>query len=322
MTEGGGGSPVDRLRAILARIADLPAVRGLRTVLDTYGRAGGGLLAGGLAFGTVFALVPITLLVVGISGFFVADPAVRATVLSGLAARVPALREFIELALLRLSEGAAGLSIVGLVGLAWTSSQFYGQLDTAFARIFRKAPPRGMVERTARGLIAVAAATGAFTLLVTVAILATNELPGVTDVNSLGPLLRIGTPVVATLAIVGLLGVVYRFVPNRRIAWSLVWLPAVSAGIGLALLSGLFVFLAPFLASERFFGPFVPIFASLAWLNWSFQIVLIGAAWVRERALVLDGRVGDGPAEGAPRENHGRREADPRQDAGSATVAR
>ena len=44
--------------AILERFLDRPRVSFVRAVLDTYGRAAGGLLANGLAFSALFAVDP------------------------------------------------------------------------------------------------------------------------------------------------------------------------------------------------------------------------------------------------------------------------
>ena len=55
---------------------------------------------------------------------------------------------------------------VGLVGLVWTVSQFYGTLDIAFARIFTDRPERDVFRRTARGLVSVAGLVGVIVALI------------------------------------------------------------------------------------------------------------------------------------------------------------
>ena len=45
------------------------AIAYIVAVLDTYGRATGGLLANGLAFAALFTAVPIMLLTLGLTGF-------------------------------------------------------------------------------------------------------------------------------------------------------------------------------------------------------------------------------------------------------------
>ena len=50
-------------------------------------------------------------------------------------------------------------------------------------------------------------------------------------------------------------------------------------------LSTLYVALAPHLVSPVLFGPFVTVFATLVWLSWSFQVLLLGGAWVHVRVV-------------------------------------
>src|SRR5215813_13922532 len=96
--------------AILSRFLDAPRIVEVRAVLDTYGRAAGGLLANGLAFSTLFAAIPTLVLI----------------------AAFPPLEDLVDSALDALSRGAAAASLFGVIGLVWTVSQLYGALDVAF----------------------------------------------------------------------------------------------------------------------------------------------------------------------------------------------
>ena len=59
--------------AILERFLERPRVAFVRAVLDTYGRAAGGLLANGLAFAALFATIPIALVTLGLAGVLVGE---------------------------------------------------------------------------------------------------------------------------------------------------------------------------------------------------------------------------------------------------------
>ena len=48
------------LRSIAERVLALPLVRYVLAVLDTYGKAPGGILANGLAFAALFSALPTT----------------------------------------------------------------------------------------------------------------------------------------------------------------------------------------------------------------------------------------------------------------------
>src|SRR5688572_19325186 len=152
--------------AILERFLDRPRVALLRSVLDVYGRAPGGLLANGLAFAALFAAFPVALVTLGVAGWIVDDPTVQARLARAIGELLPPLEDIVNQALLALSDGAAVTSIVGLVGLVWTVSQFYVTLDIAFARVFTERQERNVFLRTARGFVSVAGLVGVIVALI------------------------------------------------------------------------------------------------------------------------------------------------------------
>ena len=85
--------------AILARFLDEPRVARVRAVLDTYGRAAGGLLANGLAFSALFAAIPTISSCSVWRARWPNDPAVRQTIGDALIAAFPPLEELIDAAL-------------------------------------------------------------------------------------------------------------------------------------------------------------------------------------------------------------------------------
>ena len=151
---------------ILEKVLDEPRVAEVRRVLDVYGRAPGGLLANGLAFSALFAVVPIALVTLGVAGLLVDNPAVQEQLAQALGAVVPPLAELIDQALVAMAQGAAITSIIGVLGLIWTVSQFYVTIDVAFARIFTDRPERDVLRRTARGFVWVAGLVGVVVALI------------------------------------------------------------------------------------------------------------------------------------------------------------
>jgi YihY family inner membrane protein len=271
--------------AILERVLDRPRVAELRAVLEVYGRAPGGLLANGLAFAALFAAFPIALVTLGVTGLLVDDPAVQAQLARAISAVVPPLQDLVDAALLALSDGAAITSVVGVVGLVWTVSQFYVTLDVAFARIFADRQERNVFRRAARGFVWVAGLVGIVAALIvgsSLAAMAEAFLPASSSaLTGLGRILSL--PVVTTIG-VAVVAVVYRVVPPQAPAWRTIWLPALAAGLGIVALSQLFLFVAPRLISAALLaGSLATAFIALGWLSFTFQALLLGAAWVRVR---------------------------------------
>ena len=79
------------VRSIAERVLALPLVRFVMAVLDTYGKAPGGILANGLAFAALFSALPTTLLLLGIGGLVAQDPAFQAKLATALAEAFPPL---------------------------------------------------------------------------------------------------------------------------------------------------------------------------------------------------------------------------------------
>ena len=272
--------------AVVERLLRRPLVIEVQKVLDTYGKGPGGLLANGLAFSTLFATFPIALLILGVAGLFATDPDAQQRIADALKELFPPLSELVDSALAAVSAGAAAASILGLIGVLWTVSQFYATLDVAFARIFDDRPGRDMVGRTLRGvllvvgIIAVVVAlfiVGALSALFRTILpdeLATLEFAG--DIIASWPFLLV-------LGIVTV-GGLYRLVPAGTPKWQAIWLPAVLVGVAVVVLSQVFLRLVPLLVgAAAVAGSLASAFIALAWLSFSFQALLYGAAWVRVR---------------------------------------
>ncbi|HTK46136.1 MAG TPA: YihY/virulence factor BrkB family protein [Patescibacteria group bacterium] len=275
------------MRRWLAGVLDKPAVAALRRVLDRYGAAGGGLLAGGLAYAALFAIVPAVLLLAGVTGLFVADPIERERFIEVLAGVLPPLRDLIHVVVDEAARDAGSVSIIGAIVLVWGTSRFAVAFQDAIARIMGGDRDRGLLARNLGALVAVAlliAAIVASTLLSGVlAFLEAAAAAGVLRAFSGAISFALGLlPVLATVAAMIL---VYRIVPSPAPPWRAVFLPGIAAGLALTLVARVFAFIAPrLIGAAALLGTLATAFAALAWLALSFQAILLGAAWVRDRA--------------------------------------
>jgi len=95
---------------------------------------------------------------------------------------------------------------------------------------------------------------------------------------------RFAAPLITLAAMVLVVLAVYKLVPTappslRAASW-----PAIVAGVAIGLLTNLFSVLAPLLIGGLSgFGVIATVFGALVWLNLSYQILLLGAAWARLR---------------------------------------
>jgi membrane protein len=304
------------IRSFLGRVLERPRVVAARAVFDVYGRAAGGLLANGLAFSALFAAIPTTLLVLGLAGWAASgDPAIQQQVIDALSTAFPPLAELIRGSVDAMSDGAVLTSLIGVIGLLWTVSQLFGAIDTAFARIFSDVAERDLVRRTVLGFGGVAI-LGAVVVGIAAGLGALAALDVLSDESSLanGTVGVLTWPPVLALGACFAVAIGYRRLPPRPPTWRALLIPSVAVGMILVVLSQAFSVLVPRLVGvAELAGPLASGFAALAWLSFSFQAFLLGAAWVRvrdERGTPMDEdrSVGSAGLEGAaPAAEAGRR---------------
>jgi membrane protein len=274
------------VRGGLERALDRPAVVVLRRVLDRYGAAGGGLLAGGLAYAALFAIVPAVLLLAGVVGLFVGDPIDRARFVEVLGSVLPPLHELVQVVLDEAARSAGPVSLIGAIVLLWGTSRFAVAFQDAIARVMGGNRERGLLARNLGALLAVAlmiAAIVASTLLSGVlAFLEAAASEGVLRV--VGDAISIALGLLPILVTMGAMILVYRIVPTPGPPWRTVVVPGIAVGLALTVVARVFAYLAPrLIGSAALLGTLATAFAALAWLALSFQAILLGAAWVRER---------------------------------------
>lgn len=267
-------------------ILELSTVALFLRVLDRFNSASGGLLAGGLAYAALFAIVPGVLLLAGVVGLVYADPVARAEVVNVLVGVLPPMRDLIQAVLDEAARDAAPVSIVGAVILIWGSSRFAVAFQGAIARVMGGDKPRGILSTNLAAfgavIFLVAAIPASALLAAVVAFLEAGDALGVLQLAGAAISIVLGVlPIVAT---VGAMVFVYRFVPQPRPPWRAAILPGITVGLVLTVVARLFAFLAPrLIGAAALLGTLATVFAALAWLALSFQAILLGAAWVRER---------------------------------------
>jgi membrane protein len=276
-----------RLEPIALRLLGDRRVIRARAVMDRFGRVGGGLLAAGIAFNALFALIPLAIFASGIVGILVSDPASQEAITDFLAGLAPPLAGFLDQAIGGLANASTSLTIIGLIGAAWGATRLYASVELGIQAMFTGVKARSIVAKTIRRAVfifVIAALIAVLIIVVTFGSIvagAVSATPGViTLVQSIG--LFVAPYGLGALAMF----VVYLVVPPVRPSRSALLPPSIAAGISIVAISQVFGIVAPRLVGANpFYGTLGTVFVALAWLNLIASILLIGAAWVRVRML-------------------------------------
>ncbi|MFN8621193.1 MAG: YhjD/YihY/BrkB family envelope integrity protein [Chloroflexota bacterium] len=274
----GAGRLARELRAVALRH---PATRQATGVHAIYRSAGGGLLASGLSYSALFALVP-TLALVAVGLFLLVDDrTLRDDALRVAVDAFPALKDVAAPAIDGAIRHAALGSVVALIGFAWAASGMYLNLTRAMEQFF---PGERVSSALARALgvvlvvLLIVGVLGAVTVAGFVTVVA-----GALSVDA--ELLLALASLAITLAIASALSYgCYRLLPAAPPTAAAAWLPALLVGLAIGLLTLCYGLLSPWLVSGyQAFGVMASVFVALVWLRLVFIAITYGAAMARFR---------------------------------------
>jgi len=290
-TDVRGREELGRGRSLAGRlfgwILDLPPIRRPRQIAGVYSRAGGSLLAEGLAYSALFAGLTGLLFCVGVLGYLIPSEADRQRLLDFFNGQLAPLAPVAKNGFDSVAAHAGTFSLIGLAGMLWGVSHFYGALDEAIARIFSRAPARGFLDRLLRSVVSALLLIGGLVSGIAIYIIQVAVTGGISagpDGDAGRTLADVAFPLLTAVVVVTAVGVMYRVVPNTDVPVPVLWLPALIAGLVLTCLTELLVYIAPILTGAlSVFGGVAAVFVALAWLHLAFQVVLVGASWTSVR---------------------------------------
>jgi membrane protein len=245
-----------------------------------------------IAYYTTFSLAPVLLLLIAIAGFFFGEEAVRGAILGelgGLMGRdgATALEEMVQSA----SDTGSGIAAttISVILLVIAATTMLAELQDALNVIWN-APPQNisgwwsLIRARLLSLALIGAI--AFLLLVSLAVSAALTAFGKYVAGpEVSTLLEALNFFVSFLVLTGLFALVYKILPDRRLAWRDV---GVGAAVTAALftvgkfLIGLYLGTSDLASSYGAAGAFILV---LVWVYYSAQIFLLGAEFTKVYAL-------------------------------------
>jgi len=249
-------------------------------------------LAAALAYYTVFSLTPLLLIVIAVAGWIFGEDAAQGEIVNQLQGILGAEgARTIELAIQNTHQAGANsgaiASYISIAILIFGATGMFVQLQDALNTIWNVEPKpgRGVIQFITKRILSFAMILGVAFLLLLFLLLSTI----LTAVTSYFSDLIIGfdlllklLDLVLSLGITTLLfALIYKFLPDVKIAWSDVW---IGAGIT-ALLFSIGKWLIGWYLGQSSFGSTYGAGGSLvilvAWANYSAQIIFLGAEFTQ-----------------------------------------
>ena len=131
-----------------------------RLVLDRFDVTGGGLLAAGIAFNALFAIIPLAIFASGVIGILVKDPTSQEAITHFLTGLAPPLASFLDTAIGDLANASTSLTIIGLIGAAWGTTRLYASVELGIQAMFTGVKARSLVAKTLRRAVFIVVIAG------------------------------------------------------------------------------------------------------------------------------------------------------------------
>lgn len=257
-------------------------------------------MAGAITFNVLVAVVPLTLLVVGLAGFLLAarvpDPASHlvAAVARGLP-EVEGGRALLvqgEAVVRQILEERGGLSLVGFLGFLWISTRLVATLRTVVRRIFgfRKARPflRGKLFDALTVLVGggLFLANLGITFLVEVLQRKGAGFLG-WNADDLSFFQNLAAKAVALFSIWALFLLLYRYLPPRRVPWRTALLAASVAAVAFEGLKIAFAWMVTSIVDYRStYGPLAAAAVLFFWIYYSAVVFILAGEVAQVRAAL------------------------------------
>lgn len=258
------------MKRLLERVRDSWPGRFAKAYGDS--RAGG--YAAGLAFNAFMSMFPLILGLLSIVGLIVHDQATEGRLESVVVGVFPpdAHSQLLE-AFRGVKHNAGLVGLVSIVGLVWGGTSFFSSLEFALTQMFGTRQ-RNLVRQRAMGGVMMVVFLAAL-LVAAGANAAAGAAPPIGSVVGF---------VVGAAVLVGLLTLIYRFVPNRSFPIGDVLPGALLAGVLVEVLSLGFPIYARVAHGFNTYGQQFALFFLLGtWLYLLSQLLLLGAVFNRMR---------------------------------------
>jgi membrane protein len=261
-----------------------------RLLWKKFGEDDALFIAGAIAWGVLFALVPLIALGIGLTGFVLsARFEDSSSAVLALFTRVlpegqagAEMAELLEQLVGEVMVSRTGLTVAGSVIFLWFASRLSGSLRSALYTVFEVGVKRGVVVGKLFDLVAVAIGVVLVTVNMGVTVLVTTAVElGVRVLGWGGPTLsvtqRLLGAAIAFASIWTLFVIVYRYLPLRRTPWKTTLVAATFAALAHEALKLGFSWYATEIANYTSpLGNLATIVVLLLWIYYGALVFILG----------------------------------------------
>ena len=251
-----------------------------RVALTDFARNNCPYVAAGIAYWTLFSLFPLALAGISILGFMYSNPEEQGRLVEGIVKLIPVSVGYLAGLVEEVARARGALGGLAIVGLLWSGTAVFSAVRKGINHAWHTGqPPYFLLERAMDLVMLLGVAVLAFIAVIfTTNVLGLSTLARSPDWLVGGMVGKVLFEIVALAVTFGVFLLLYRYVPNTRVAWRDTWLGAL---MGAVIFQGVRIgfawFVANFSSFNLVYGSLGAIMAVLVWAYLSSMALMWGA---------------------------------------------
>jgi len=257
-------------------------------------------LGAALAYYAIFSLAPLLIIAVSISGFIFGREAATGQIVGQIQGLVgPDTAIAIQTMIEKSNQPAANIlaTLIGIVALLFGASGVFGELQQSLNLIWdiQPKPDRGVLAAVKDKFFSFSMVLGTgFLLLVSLAISAvlaalSNVVMGL--MPGLEVIAQVVNFLISMVVITGLFALIFKYVPDAKIAWTDVWVGASVTALLFTIGKALIGVYIGYSSLSSTYGAAASLAVILLWVYYSAQILFFGAEFTQVYANTYGSRI-------------------------------
>ena len=259
------------IKKLWNRLLEIRLIAFMVRVVDNMGSDGAVDLAAGISYYVILSLFPLLLGVTALLSFFLPYAVVQEAISSFLITNVPGLEEILRPNIDSVIRLRGLWSVIGVLGFFWSGSAVFSIVNRTINRAWEESHPRKIGIRKLRDLAMSISTTLFLVVSMAGAAILSFVSPGSAFIQ------RIASSLIAISLLFAVFTIIYKWVPNTRTRWRLVWPGALLAAVFFELVRILLsLYFSTFPNTQLMYSSVGSIVALLIWAYLSALIVIVG----------------------------------------------
>ena len=252
----------------------------IHLTLRDFSRSNGPNVAAGIAYFALLSIFPLMLATMAISGFFFTDEAEQLKIVDAIRKLVPVSSDFLSQTIEGVVNSRGTVSLIAALGLLWSGLTVFAAVRKGINHAWGIGKPPNLLKERLIDLSMMMglALAGSVIFILSATLFQLPEIGRWLSVVGGGTLGKVVVSLISLFVSFVVLLLMYKYVPNRKVAWGGIWLGALVGAVFFEGSKDLFAWYVSNLGDFNLvYGSLGALMAILVWVYISALVLLVAA---------------------------------------------